>query len=59
MEHTDSYNVYKQMIQDGKYKKKMKRLAKELSVLRENGHITQEENNELMKLNSEILAKPE
>jgi ribosomal protein L19E len=56
MEHSDTYSVIKKHIQDGEYKKNMKRLANELKKLREYGHITQEEYNELLKLNSEIVS---
>jgi len=38
------------MIQAGKYKKDIKRLAKELNVLKRDGHITQEEHKELLLL---------
>ncbi len=54
MEHSDSYVVIKKHIRDGEYKKGMKRLARELIALREDGQLTQEEYNGLMKLNSEI-----
>ena len=50
MEHSDSYNAYRKMIQAGKYKKDIKRLAKELNVLKRDGHITQEEHKELLLL---------
>ena len=58
MEHSDLYADIKKRIQDGKYKKNMKQLAKKLMKLREIDGITQEEHNDLMKLNSEIIAKP-
>jgi len=58
MEHSVSYVVIKKHIQDGEYKKDTKRLAKELMKLKESDHITQEEYNELIKLNSEIITRP-
>jgi len=51
MEHSNAYIVIRKTIQDGmKYKKDIKQLAKELIVLKKNGHITQKEHNELLLL---------
>jgi hypothetical protein len=57
MEHSISYNEYKKMIQNGKYKENIKGLAKKLIVLKENGHITQEEHNDLLLLWISILVE--
>ena len=59
MEHSEIYVEIKQEIENGKYKRDVKRLAKKLMKLKNSGYITQEEHNELLVLSVQVKTKSE